>query len=306
MDPTQQIPNREDNNILVAAWNIKWLGLGDSKDIPKVAQVLALFDVCGIMEIRRESVFADLAGELQRQTGHAWGYVYGVKTKRPAPRSNYYESYGFVWRRDRVFLGNGIVSNIWDRKEKYRNDPFVASFHRGDFDFAMALVHTRWSDDPDGTRHGEIDEIVEQIKFMKTFVPERDLILSGDFNESGASPVMLQMAAESNLRLIDDNAKSTFKTDGTGFASSYDHMLIGDRDKTTLQRLDGRCTTLDICHVLFGDNDPGHMQTTRSTVSDHLPVFANSARKVFSRGQAGIRRVRPPCHPCGPAQLQVG
>ena len=46
-------------------------------------------------------------------------------------------------------------------------------------DLTLILIHTRWSDDDDGTRDGEI---TEQILGLRRFLAERDLILAGDFN----------------------------------------------------------------------------------------------------------------------------
>ena len=271
MEPVKSVPTRTENNIIVAAFNIQFFG-GHSHDLAKLAEVIQHFDVCGIIEIKAEDELPRLARALEDLTSQEWGYVYGTRTHRPGGR--YHEAGGFVLRRDRVTLGDGIVSNIWDRSEKYRNDPFVASFRRQKFDFAMALLHTRWSNDEEGTREEEVSGIADQIRWMKDFIPEDDLLLAGDFNYSGSAETMRDMASRANLRQLDNNAKSTFKKDGSGFASSYDHIYAGDRGKDTYGRLVGECTTLDTCCLVFGDNAPANMLRARKELSDHLPVFA--------------------------------
>lgn len=189
-------------------------------DLGKLAQVIRHFDVCGILKVKSEDELPKMAKELESLTSKDWGYVFGTRTHRPD--GTYHEAYGFVLRRDRVILGNGIVSNIWDKTEKYRNDPFVASFKRGKFDFVMGLIHTRWTDDVEGSREEEVLGVVEQVKWMKKFIPEDGLLIAGDFNYSGTDQPMVNMASQANLRQLDNNAKSTYKTDGSGFASSVD------------------------------------------------------------------------------------
>jgi len=271
-DPVRQVPDRSEENIIIAAWNVKWFGSSDNHDFDGLAKVISHFDICGIMEVKKEGEFVTLIKALEDLTNEDWGYVYGPRTARP--NGNYFESYGFVWRTDRVFLGDGVISNIWDASEKYRNDPFVGSFKRSKFDFVMALIHTRWTNDAGGTREAEILGVTEQISRMRRYVPEEDFILSGDFNEPGTDDAMMTMAQASKLRQIDDNPKSTFKADGTGYASSYDHIYVGDDLKTTFARLIGKAQTLDTSFIAYGDNTPQNMQRARKELSDHVPVFA--------------------------------
>lgn len=268
---SKTVPARKDNNLIVAAYNIQFFGELDH-DLDKLAEVIQHFDVCGIIEVKVESEVARLAKKLKEKTGKAWGHIFGVRTHRPG--GQYHEAYAFVWRRDRVELGDGVMGNIWDREENFRNDPFVASFRRGNFDFVMALIHTRWTDDDEGTREGEVSAAVDQIHWMKSFIDERDLIFAGDFNYSGTSAPLKQMAQEGNLTQLDQNSKSTFKTDGSGFASSYDHIFVGKTGKTADQLENGACDSLDVCNLVYGNNSPTNMRKARRELSDHLPVFA--------------------------------
>jgi hypothetical protein len=119
---THQLPARTQDNLIVASYNIKWLGQ-EPHDVAKLAQVVEHFDVCGVVEIKNERELATLAAALETRTGQVWGYVFGIRTHRPS--GNYHEAYGALWRKDRVELGNGPVSNVWDLEEAFRNDPFV-------------------------------------------------------------------------------------------------------------------------------------------------------------------------------------
>lgn len=54
----------------------------------------------------------------------------------------------------------------------------------------------------------------------------------------------------------------------------YDHIYVGRTGRTRDQLVTGSCNTLDVCHLIYGDNTPANMKKARSELSDHLPVFA--------------------------------
>lgn len=270
------IPQKTDNNIVVASYNIKWLGQ-TQHDPNKLAIVIEKFDVCGILEVKAESEVAQLVKALEQKTNKDWGYVYGIRTHRPDSRkakiyNRYHEAYAAVWRRDRVQLGDGIISNIWDIEEVYRNDPFIVSFKRQNFDFALFLVHTRWSDDTDGQRQQEVKMLSEHINWLSSFLQEQDIILAGDFNYDGNDVIMKKMATAAGMKQIDKNAKSTFKNDFTGYASSYDHIYINEPNTTEF--IQGQCAILDATKLVYGNNNIANMKKSKSELSDHLPVWA--------------------------------
>jgi endonuclease/exonuclease/phosphatase family metal-dependent hydrolase len=274
---TADIPARTQDNIIVASYNIQWLGQS-THDYQKLAEVIQHFDVCGILEVRKESAIAELTAALETKTQTDWGYVFGIRTHNPS--GNYHESYGAVWRKDRVELGDGIVSIIWDKKEAFRNDPFMVSFKRDNFDFTLMLNHTRWTNDDDGTREGEVAMLAEQILWMKDFLPEQDFILAGDFNYAGDAEPMKSMAEFANLTQLDPpDQKSTFKKDYSGYASSYDHMYISADD--TPEYIPNSCKILDATMIVFGDDSKANMKLSKKELSDHLPIYA-----VFKVSQA--------------------
>ncbi len=262
------IPQRTADNVIVASYNIKWLGQSKHK-LDKLAMVIEKFDVCGIVEVKKESEVAGLAEALKQRTSQEWGYVYGIRTHRP--RGSYHEAYAAVWRRDRVELGNGVISNIWDLEELYRNDPFIVSFKRKNFDFALLLVHTRWSNDADGNRETEVRGLAEHVNSLRSFLDERDFILAGDFNYKGDKGVMEEMAEDADLTQIDSDANSTFKGDWSGYASAYDHIYISESDT---DEFDGECAVVDATKLVYGDNSVANMKKSKKELSDHLPVWA--------------------------------
>jgi len=269
LSQTAQIPQRADDNVIVASYNIKWIGQSQH-DFNKLAEVIQNFDVCGIIEIKNEAALAELVKSLEDKSGKDWGYVFGMRTHRPS--GTYFEAYGAVWRKDRVELGDGIISGVWDHNEKFRNDPFMVSFKRKNFDFTLIFIHTRWSNDDEGTRDGEIAEMAEQILGLRGFLAERDLILAGDFNYPGEKESMRGMAEAADLTQIDPNQKSTFKNDLSGYSSSYDHIYISESD--TKEFIQGSCGVLDTTTLVYGSRSTENMRRSKQELSDHLPVWA--------------------------------
>lgn len=266
---SDKIPARTDGNLIVAAYNIQFFGQSEH-DLAKLAQVIQHFDVCGVLEVKSEDEVPRLAAALENLTGEDWGYVFGIRTHRPNGR--YHEAYAAVWRRDRVQLGDGIVSNIWDLEEAYRNDPFMVSFRRGGFDFTMLLVHTRWSDDDEGTRDNEIAMLAEHLSWMADFVPESDWIVAGDFNYPGTNDVMKAFAENSGLEQVDLDEPSTYKSDFSGYLSAYDHIYL-NRSHTT-EYVDDSAHVMDVTKIVYGDKSKAHMKDSKYELSDHLPVWA--------------------------------
>jgi len=161
-------PTRTENNLIVASYNIKWLG-HTKHDPGKLAKVIQNFDICGIIEIKKVSALIEIVQKLEAQTEFKWGYTYGLRTHRP--QGKYYEAYGVIWRKDRAEI-QGLVSGVWDVEETFRNDPYIVSFKSGQFDFALMLIHTRWTDDIEGSREDEVLSLATHLNWMRDFLNE--------------------------------------------------------------------------------------------------------------------------------------
>lgn len=264
-----RVPERTGDNLIVASYNIKWFG-NWTQDNKKLAQVIQNFDVCGIVEVKNEKEIPKLIEELDNLTGKEWGYVYGVRTHRP--QGTYYEAYAAVFRRDRVELGDGVVSNVWDLEENYRNDPYIVSFRKNNFDFILLLLHTRWGTDNEGSRSEEVTSLINQVNFIYSITNERDVIIAGDFNYTGTNDNMEYMASELNFTQVDPNARSTFKGDFSGYKSPYDHIYLSSLN--TSEFITGESAVLDATKLVYGDNSTANMKLSKKDLSDHLPVWA--------------------------------
>jgi len=65
---------------------------------------------------------------------------------------------------------------------------------------------------------------------------------------------------------------TTFKTNNSGYASSYDHIYAIDGN--TSEHVAGQCFALDATKLVFHNNSTTSMKKSKSQLSDHLPVWA--------------------------------
>ena len=107
---TDSWPIRTDDNIIVAAYNIQWLG-NMNHDLEKLSEVIQHFDVCGIVEVKKEPRLRELVAALESKTGADWGYVFGLRTHRPS--GNYHEAGAAVAPTERINAARLGVIGPW-------------------------------------------------------------------------------------------------------------------------------------------------------------------------------------------------
>ncbi|MAG66157.1 hypothetical protein FJN13_14565 [Alteromonas mediterranea] len=273
---TQILKQDNQSNLIVASYNIKWFQHAN-QSYEMLAQVISNFDICGIVELKDEKALRSLVGQLNKQSEsqRGWGYAFGMRTHRP--NGKYYESYGVVWDRDIVELGNGIISNVWDYNEDFRNDPFMVSFDWRGIDFTLILIHTRWSDDSDGTREGEVNAIANYIRYLRGFLPEEDIILAGDFNYSTDKTPIKKMLKKAGLYQLTSDDNTTIGKE-TLYISSYDHIFATESMMRWIKEKSGHA--FDATAFVYGDRTEETMKISKRQLSDHIPVFIELNRDL--------------------------
>jgi len=261
---TASPPTRQPDNLIVAAYNIKFFKM-PSQDLGRLAEVIQHFDVCGVQELQDEKEMASLRAALETKSGEKWGYVYSCYTKE-TPSISYREAYGVLYRRDRVELGDGLVGTLWDPESKIRNDPYMVSFRAKNFDFVYVLMHTRFNEGATGSRDTELAALGPLLAKKRKELPEKDIILAGDFNHPGTQESMKKMADAAGMSQLDEDPKTTL---GGG---PYDHFYA-TRNLTT-EFVPGSCQALDVTTLIYGSISPTTLQQSKSHLSDHLPIFA--------------------------------
>lgn len=268
--PEAAVPDRADDAVLVASFNIKWFAR-QTQDLSKIARVIAHFDLCGIIELQSDDALSRLRQALEAQTGDEWMYICSHDTGDDA---RYLERYGFVWRTGRVHLASGFVGNLFqpansDIEDRHRHAPYTAFFRAGGFDFACILAHTVWSTAT--RRKREVALLGQELEMLRGRTTERDLLLMGDFNYPVSSPAMASLTESLGLRCLEpEGVGTTIKADGSASESAYDHILVSG--SATVRDWTGRSGAYYFVPALYPDGQGAARAS--SEVSDHLPVWA--------------------------------
>jgi endonuclease/exonuclease/phosphatase family metal-dependent hydrolase len=184
-------------NLLIATWNIKWLGHYGRLDesLWYIAEILSRFDLIAVQEVR-----ADLKDfkRIVDLLGPWWRYVVTDVTEGDAGNE---ERLAFMYDSRKVRFG-GLAGEIVLPPIEGENDepdrpvpqfdrtPFVTGFHSGWFDFMVATVHLHWGDGERETprRVEEADALARFLKARleggKTWAPH--LIEGADLPDTGA------------------------------------------------------------------------------------------------------------------------
>jgi hypothetical protein len=190
----EAIPDRSEETLLVASWNIRDLGKGKhggrtTEALHYLAEIISRFDIVSIQEVGRNlAEFESLMSLL----GPAWRYVLSDTTEG---RRGNNERMAFVYDSGKVFFG-GLAGElvlppvrrsgeVIPANQVWRS-PFITGFRAGWSKFMMTSVHIQWgassADSPE-----RIQEITDVARFLKKRTEDEDvwsrnLILLGDFN----------------------------------------------------------------------------------------------------------------------------
>ena len=276
---TDTPPEKADDNLIIAFYNIKWLG-NRQHDYEALAKIISQFDVCVVLEIKKETAFAELGDLLVARSDENWAYAHGPRSKRPNGR--YFEAFGVIYNSDRVQLGQGVVSNIWDEKEIYRNDPFYATFNSDFGHFTLLGVHTRYNDDAYGSRLKEVSGIPRLVKYLREKLNQDAIIVGGDFNYTADNPHLRSSMARAKLESANVDSKTTFSDSSADYVNDYDHIFVSK----TLKPLVAEAGALDVTSWVFGEKTAQTLRRSHDELSDHLPVFVVLQSQVDPDTQA--------------------
>jgi len=170
-----------DDTIFIASWNLH--GLGESSDDAKVetlAEVISLFDIVALQEIKSKEGLAKLVKELnQRESEEKWDSAVSSSVGEGGAA----EYYAFVYRSNRIQHLDG-PEGVYPEltPEDFSREPFYATFRAGEFDFTLITVHITWGELA-SLRTAECQRLAVVWGYVQDLDPaEDDLILLGDFN----------------------------------------------------------------------------------------------------------------------------
>ena len=178
--------------LLVATWNIRWLGKTERTDesLWYIAEILSRFDLTAIQEVKRDLRHLEQIRDL---LGPWWRYIVTDASEGSGGND---ERLAFLFDTRKVrfggMVGELVLPPIRGKGGKAVNPaqivrtPFVAGFKSGWFDFMISTVHILFGDDV--RDHPErVYEIRQLARFLAkrqkdTTAWSRNLILLGDFN----------------------------------------------------------------------------------------------------------------------------
>jgi len=233
-----QIPDKSDNNFLIASWNIKSFSdltekwTADSSDGPKrdlraihyIASILSRFDVIAIQELKGNlKAFRHTLKCLEEVLGMNYGFL---MTDRSEGSASGYERMAYLYDTDRVkpsgLAGEIVVPEEWIDKvdpnkmrEQFARAPYACSFKRGEQTVILVTAHIDYEGADTEQRKKELKGIAKWMKNWanRTTKWHQNLIVLGDFNIDRKNDQLYQAFTSTGLTfpsILNDVYRSIF------------------------------------------------------------------------------------------------
>lgn len=202
LNSKKNIPEKTDDNILIATWNIRAFGRlteewkADPKDSPKrdlhsllcIIEIIKSFDVIAVQEVKND---IKCLRDTVRMLGKDWSFIMTDVTKG-GPGNG--ERLAFIFNTKRVKL-SGLACEIVIPREQlqsiqpdaldrqFARTPYAVGFKAKDKTFILLTLHVLYGDDTDD-RVPELKAISEWMYdwAKKLNKWNQSLIILGDFN----------------------------------------------------------------------------------------------------------------------------
>jgi len=286
-EPGRDIPQKNDNRILIATWNIANLGLQErkNKDYQIIAHMINWFDLIAIQEvsdnlsglnslmeylsIHYRCLFSDYGGNKERAA-----YVYDSN------KITLLEKVGEVAvpPSDHRYIK---LSGITQKFKGFDRNPYLAAFRVGDFTFLMVNVHLYFGSD---------SAISKNRRSLETYAVGRwadlrrksencftkDIIALGDFNLPKAEPgdPIYEALIKRGLQIPDHSTQI-----GSSIANDNHYDQIAFFPGETANEFTGEIGIFDFDGALFRTLwDQGSVENfnayMRYYISDHRLLWA--------------------------------
>lgn len=262
--PTQAMPSRASNTLLIGSFNMQRLGpdkLANPRVMEYFADIIRRFDVIALQEItsKDQNTVPTL---LQYVNAGGARYSYTISPQIGRTRA-YLEQYAFVYDTTRVTTRSDASFVMRDEEDLLHREPFVGRFAtltnaQNPFTFVLINMHT----DPDEV-NTELDTLARVYVNVANFFysgdyPEDDIILLGDLN-----------ADPSRFRSLGQlpNVIPTIVGIPTNFTrtKTNDNILV---NRVNTREFTGRSGALDLQNLY------SISQEQAKQISDHQPVWA--------------------------------
>lgn len=289
---TRGVPDKTQNTVLVATWNIANLGTQDRRDQDHrlIAEILSWFDVVAIQEVKDD--FSHLF-DIQ----HHLGPGFRVLMSDVAGNN---ERIAFVYDRTKVTLLEKVgeiafppgdlskvkIKGIKKTFEGFDRTPYLAAFQAGKLSFLLVNVHLYF-----GKQNTKAEKKASlERRALETFAVARwadlrakspyaftrDIIALGDFNMPKAQPgdPIFNALTSKGLELPPHTSKI-----GSAIASDNEYDQVAFFPGATAQDFTGQKGIFDYDKVIFpalwgtGNNVKNFNAYLRYYISDHRPMW---------------------------------
>lgn len=278
------IPDRAEDNLLVATWNLTNFGEQDRENshLQIMAEIIKPFDIVALQEIADDITdlkrllrflgagwdlyYSDIAGNRERL-----GYLYRMDRATPFGLSAELAMRGYERRRI-------TIDDVEEEFPGFNRNPYLLGFVAGDFEFTLVNVHLYWSNF--GLRRLETNALGRWAanRVSRDFPPNNDIILIGDFNMPRVSPDDEIYRELRRFGLATPPHRTNFV--GTNLAGDafYDEILFFPGRTTEFA---GKMGVVDFDNALFkglyeeDENDRrAFFKYIRYYLADHRPLWA--------------------------------
>lgn len=288
---TRWIPERTEENLLLATWNLTAFGAHDRAlwHLGLMAEILAPFDVVALQEVGEDLTHLEvLLGNL----GEGWHALYtGVEGDG--------ERLGYLYNAERV-TPQGLatelrvhttskrrlaVAGVEEEFEELHRDPFVVQFGagEGDRELALTLMNVHLYRTSSGLRHQEALALARWAKgrVAEAHPPCGDLVVLGDFNLSRLYPGDAAHSELSELGMMVPKHGSHVVR--TNYAKDRHYDALAFFPAQTADGFTGTLGVFDFDNVVFPDlyaEDPVRFyKYIRYCLSDHRPLWIEIQRQ---------------------------
>lgn len=283
------IPERSDDNLLLATWNLAAFGEHDRalSHLGLMAEIVAPFDVVAVQEVGEDLTHLEvLLGKLGGNwralytgvegDGERLGFLYNAARVRP-------EGLATELRVQTTSRRRLAVGGVEEEFEELHRDPFLVHFVAGQIDLDFTLMNVHLYRTSSGLRRLEAISLARWAKGRvdAEHPPCGDLVVLGDFNLSRLYPgdATHKQLAELGM-MVPKHGSHVVRTN---YAKDRHYDALALFPAHTADGFTGTLGVFDFDNVIFPDlyaEDPVRFyKYIRYCLSDHRPLWIEIQRK---------------------------
>jgi endonuclease/exonuclease/phosphatase family metal-dependent hydrolase len=255
-DDAESIDSSNLDELIICSFNIRIFSDGsrDNDELKTIVQILKLYDLIAIQELRDKQILKRTVKALKNM-GYKYDYEISGKVGRGVK-----ERYAFLYRKDKVeVIESGRLYT--ENNDEFIREPYYATFKSGNFDFTLVTVHVLFGDSKKD-RRPELLELANVFEYLQNKDDdEQDIILLGDFNMPPSDKGWDKLKQVSTMKHILKRPSKTTIQD----SSLYDNFWF---QKKYVKEYSS-CGVYKFDEVLFDNDD----KVASRTVSDHRPLW---------------------------------